>query len=217
MPELDFNVVDAAPVKYAAAPALHFRLAIRQGAQPVPIQSITLQCQIRIDTIKRIYKPEEQARLTDLFGEPARWSQTLHSMLWTHANVTVPSFDKDCVVELPVPCSFDFNLAATKYFHGLEHGKVPLLLLFSGSVFYRDPDGALAMDLISWSNEAKFSLPVEVWQDMMEIYYPNHTWLCVNRQVFEALYAYKRRQGYTGFDEALTSLLPDANRARAAS
>ena len=214
MPELDFNIVDVEPARHAAAPTLYFKLAISQGEKPVPIQSISLQSQIRIETKRRLYKQEEQARLTDLFGEPARWNQTLHSMLWTHASVAVPPFDGDCtVVDLPVPCSFDFNLAGTKYFHGLEHGEVPLLLLFSGSVFYRDQNERLSMDLISWNKEAKYRLPVEVWQNMMELYYPNCTWLCVNRQVFEALYEYKRRRGYTDFDEALTSLLPDANKA----
>ena len=216
MLELNLTVVDVAPAKHAAAPTLYFKLAISQkvgqGEQPVPIQSISLQCQIRIEAKRRIYKRDEQTRMSDLFGAPARWSQTLHSMLWTHASVVAPAFESDrTVVDLPVPCSFDFNLAATKYFYGLEYGEVPLLLLFSGSVFYRDAEGRLEMDLISWNKEAKYNLPVKIWQDMMEIYYPNCTWLCIDRQAFQALYEYKRRHGYTGFDEALISLLPDTN------
>ncbi|MGH8282925.1 MAG: DUF6084 family protein [Gammaproteobacteria bacterium] len=213
MPELDIKIVSVEPAAHAAVPTLFFKLTIGQGKTPVPIQSISLQCQIRIDARKRLYKPAEKARLSDLFGEPERWSQTLHNMLWTHATMTIPAFEGDCEVNLPVPCSFDFNVAATKYFHGLEFDAIPLLMLFSGSVFYRDEEGALAMELISWSKESNYRLPIAVWQDMMEIYYPNQTWLCVNRQVFEALYEYKRRHGYTGFDEVLTSLLPEAKRA----
>ncbi len=217
MPELDFEVVRVIPTRHAAAPSLSFRLAIRQvsgrGEPPVPIQSIALQCQIRIETRQRAYQPREQARLSDLFGEPARWSRTLHSMLWSHVGVVVPAFaDERTEVDLPVPCGFDFNVAATKYFHGLEHGEVPLLLLFSGSVFYRDPEGALAMDPISWNKEVEYRLPVAIWRDMIDLYYPNQVWLCVNRQVFEALYDHKRRHGHTGFDEALSSLLPRARR-----
>jgi hypothetical protein len=212
MPELEFNIIGAKPEPHAAAPTLTFKLAIRQAWEGVPIQSISLQCQIRIETQRRTYQPQEQERLTDLFGEPERWNETLRSMLWTHIHVTVPPFETDCVVDLPVPCSFDFNLAATKYFHGLQRGEVPLLLLFSGSVFYHDADAALSMDLISWQKEARHRLPVEVWRDMMEMYYPNHNWLCVSRHVFEALYEYKRRQGHTGFDETLLSLLPAATR-----
>ncbi|WP_347906079.1 DUF6084 family protein [Pseudomonas purpurea] len=214
MPELNFTVLGAAPDAYTAAPTLNLALRIHQRGRPVPIQSVALQCQIRIETTRRHYAPAEQARLSDLFGEPSRWSQTLRSLLWTHATVVVPGFSGDCTeVNLPIPCSFDFNLAATKYFHGLEQGVVPLVLLYSGSVFYRDDDGALAMDLISWSEEARYALPVQVWKDLMDLYYPNQSWLCVNRQVFDALYEYKRRHGHPGFDEALLGLLADLKRA----
>jgi hypothetical protein len=212
MTELEFNVIGAEPERYAAAPTLTFKLAIRQAGEVLPIQSISLQCQIRIETQRRTYQPQEQERLTDLFGEPERWSETLRGMLWTHIHVTVPPFETNGIVDLPVPCSFDFNLGATKYFHGLERGEVPLLLLFSGSIFRHDADGVLSMELISWQNEARYRLPVQVWGNMMEVYYPNHNWLCVSRDVFEALYEYKRRQGHTGFDETLLSLLPAARR-----
>lgn len=213
MPDLAFKVLDVGPARHAAVPTLNFRLEIRQRRVSLAIQSVSLQCQIRIEPKMRIYKPDEKQRLTDLFGAPDRWRHTLNSLLWTHAAMVVPRFsDTTKVVELPVPCSFDFNVAATKYFHGLDSGEVPLLLLFSGSVFYRDGDGALAMDPISWNEEIQYFLPVAVWKDMMENYYPNCTWLCVDRRVFEALYEYKRRYGYTGFDEALTGLLPQAER-----
>lgn len=216
MPELDFRVIQVAPARHAAAPTLNFRLAIQQPSEPQPIQSISLQCQVRIDARRRTYQPEEQAKLRDLFGEPQRWAQTLHSMLWVNAAVMVPAFEgAGTEVELPVPCSFDFNLAATKYFHALQHdGKVALSLLFSGSVFYRDSQGLLAMALISWDTETHHELAVAIWQDMMEHYYPNRNWLCLNRKVFEALYDYKRSHGYTGFDEALSALL-DAHRVDA--
>lgn len=216
MPELDFQIAGVEPLKHAASPMLDFRLLIRQRAQPVAIQSVALQCQLRIDTRKRRYRPDEQERLSDLFGETSRWSETLNYMLWTHAAVIVPPFaGQTTAVSLPVPCTFDFNVAATKYFAGLEEGEVPLELLFSGSVFFRDDEGFLSMDLIPWNREARFRLPVSVWQDMMEAYYPNRVWLSVNRQAFDALYEYKRRMGLTGFDEALTALLPETTRAKA--
>src|ERR1700739_3921802 len=156
MPELEFNVMGAEPERHAAAPTLNFKLAIRQAGDVVPIQSISLQCQIRIETQRRTYQPQEQERLTDLFGQPERWSETLRGMLWTHVHVTVPPFETDCVGDLPVPWRFHFNVAATKYFAGLQHGTVPLLLLFSGSVFSRDAEGALSVDVISWQKEARY-------------------------------------------------------------
>ena len=101
-----------------------------------------LRCQIQIEATRRHYTAEEEARLRDLFGEPERWGQTLRAMLWTHADLggarrspARPS------TELPVPCTYDFNVAATKYFYGLEQGEVPLDFLFSGSVFYEDARG----------------------------------------------------------------------------
>lgn len=214
MPDLDFRIIDVEAARHAATPALTFKLEVVQSGVPQPIRSIALQCQIRIEPRKRIYRREEQARLGDLFGEPARWSETLQSMLWIHLGILVPAFEGDrTVVDLPAPCSFDFNLAATKYFHGLEQGEIPLVFLFSGSVFYLDEDGALTMDPISRTREANCRLPVEIWKQMIEIYYPNQTWLRLRRPVFEALYEYKRREGFTGFDEALGGLLRNAEKA----
>lgn len=216
MPELRFRVEDAVTAERAATPTLNLMLGIEQvvpeGAQPAPIQSVSLQCQVRIEARNRIYKETEQERLTELFGQPGRWGRTLHSMLWTQVQVTVPSFERRCSVAMPVPCSFDFNVAATKYFHALEYGKAPLLLLFSGSVFYRDTGGGLAMDMISWDKEAKYRMPVAVWQQMMDRYYPDQAWLCLSRQVFAALHEYKRLHGHAGFDETLASLLPNVRR-----
>jgi len=212
VPDFDLKVAGCEAARHAVAPTLFFKLALSQRDPPVFIQSVTLQCQIRIEARQRSYAPAEQERMTDLFGAPARWSETLNSMLWIQTHVTVPPFERDCVVDLPVFCSFDFNLAATKYFHGVQDGVVPLLLLFSGSVFYKDEEGHLAMDLISWNKEARFSLPIAVWQHMMEIYYPNSAWLCLSRPVFEALYQYKRQRGLTGFDEVLASLIPASDK-----
>lgn len=49
-----------------------------------------LRCQIQLEVTRKRYNAEE--RLQDLFGEPERWSQTLHMMLWTHASVIVKPF-----------------------------------------------------------------------------------------------------------------------------
>ena len=47
---------------------------------------------------------------------------------------------------------------------------------------------------ISWDKEAKFRLPLKVWKEMMDLYYPNSAWLCLRRDVFERLQQYKVRQ-----------------------
>ena len=150
MPELSFTVEGAEPVLFAAAPLLGFKLRVRQEAganPPVPIQSVLLRCQVRIEPVRRRYQGAEPQRLRELFGEPANWGRSLHSMLWTHAAVVVPPFTDSVVVDLPVPCTYDFNVAAAKYFDALEDGEVPLSLLFSGNVFYQDEERGLQVAL----------------------------------------------------------------------
>jgi Family of unknown function (DUF6084) len=208
MVDLDFAAEDVEVERFAAAPTLAFKLRVTNKSIGIRVQNISLQCQIRIEATRRRYDPGEHERLSELFGESHRWSETLRSMLWTHASVQVPGFEADRVVSLPVECSYDFNVAATKYFYGLEGGEVPLALLFSGTVFYRDAeDGSLQMDQISWSKEATYRLPVRLWQDMMDHYYPGSAWLRIDRELFDALYRMKRQNGFTTWDETLSSLL----------
>lgn len=212
MPKLDFRVVGAKPLPFTAAPLLIFELRITHAAADrttvASIHSIALRCQIRIEPARRRYNVQEQEGLLDLFGEPARWGQTLRSTLWTHTNVTVPPFTDHIVVDLPVPCTFDFNVAVAKYFYALEDGLVPLCLLFSGTVFYEAEDGALQVAQIPWEKEANYELPVRVWKEMMDHYYPNSVWLCLRKDVFDRLYQYKSRHGLPGWEQALESLLP---------
>ena len=147
--------------------------------------------------------------MLDLFGDPGRWSQTLRSLLWTHANLVVPGFaGATTVTDLHVPCTFDFNVAATKYFEGLADGDIPLNVMFSGTVFYALPDSALQVAPISWEQEAKFKLPVKVWREMMDSYYPNNVWLNLRRDVFERLYRYKMQNGIPTWEQALENVLP---------
>ena len=167
------------------------------------IHTVALRCQIQIEVTRRRYTPEEQARMRDLFGEPERWSQTLRSLLWTHASVVVPSFQGSTLADLPIPCTFDFNVAATKYFEGLTDGEIPLHLMFSGTVFYADADDVLQVAPISWEQETRFKLPVKVWRDMMDSYYPNSVWLNLRRDVFERLYQYKTQHGIPTWEQAL--------------
>ncbi len=207
MPELNFQVEGAEAVPYAASPLLALKLRIINAAAAEPIQTVALRCQIQLEVTRRRYNAEEQERMHDLFGAPERWGQTLRTMLWTHVSVIVPPFTGSTVVDLSVPCTFDFNVAATKYFAGLADGEIPLCLLFSGTVFYEAEDGALQVTQISWEKEAKYRLPVQVWQQMMDIYYPNSAWLNLRRDAFDRLYQYKRRRGLPTWEQALESLL----------
>jgi hypothetical protein len=212
MPDLHFEVAGAEVVPYAASPQLAFRLRVCNRQPDQPIHSVLLRCQIRIDPTRRPYQPGEQEKLFELFGEPPRWGQTLRSLLWAHSNVTVPSFTDEVVIDLPVPCTFDFNVAVTRYFHALEDGDIPLSLLFSGTVFHEDHGGQLQVAQIPWEKEAVYRLPVRVWKEMMDHYYPNSAWLCLRRDVFDRLARYKVANGVTAWEQALERLLDAAER-----
>jgi hydrogenase expression/formation protein HypE len=208
MPDLCFSVERAEAVPFSASPLLNFKLNVSDAQEPhAPVRGVTLRCQIRIEPARRRYTGREQGQLLDLFGEPHRRAQTTRPMLWTHTGVRVPPFTGQTLVDLPVPCTYDVNVAATKYFHALQDGEVPLCLLFSGTVLYESPDRGLRAAPISWDQEACFRLPVRVWKDMMEMYYPNSAWLCLRRDVFDRLYEYKSHYALPTWEQALERLL----------
>jgi hypothetical protein len=214
MPDLNYRIEGAAPQQYAAAPTLLFKLriseAIAPGAGPTPIHSLILRCQIRIEPARRSYTPAEKDRLRDLFGSTERWGQTLRPMLWTHVSANITAFEGSELVDLPVPCSHDYNLAATKYFSALEGGDLPLCFLFSGTIFYEADDGALQVAQISWEKEAEFRLAAATWHELMDHYYPNIAWLGLRRDVFDRLESFRSRHGLTTSDQALERLLAAA-------
>jgi hypothetical protein len=207
MPDLEFGAIDAEVLPYAAAPTILFKLPIRNGIEGEEIHSIMLRAQIRLEVTRRHYNAETEARLLELFGPPERWGDTLHSMVWTHATAFVPRFVNSTVAEVPIVCSYDFEVAASKYFYALEDGEIPLIFLFSGTVFYKSGEGALQIAQIPWEKEAQYRLPVHVWKGMMEHYFPNSAWLRIRKDVFDRLYAYKAKAGFPTWEAALEELL----------
>jgi hypothetical protein len=176
----------------------------------VAIRNISLACQIRVEPTRRAYREEEKQRLVELFGEPHQWSQSLRSFVFAHASVAVPAFDDETAVRLPVACTRDLAVASAKYFHGLEDGVAPLSFLFSGSVFYRQDDGALQIAQIPWSKEAAYSMPVAAWERLMKIHYPDGDWIRLGSATLERLYRYKRSKGVLAFEDAVAALLDEA-------
>ncbi len=212
MPDLDFAVLGAEAVPFCVVPTLAVRLRVT-NAGPEPIQGVSLECQVRIEAARRRYDVAEQERLRDLFGEPALWSRTMRSLLWCHLQAGVPPFTDSTDVFLHLPCTFDFNVQATRYLDALGQGEVPLLLLFSGSVFYADATGRLQMERIPWSREASYRLPVAAWREVIDRYYPNSAWLCLRKDVFDRLAAYKVKRTIPDWDGVLEALLEAAQEA----
>ncbi|MFZ0706813.1 MAG: DUF6084 family protein [Candidatus Korobacteraceae bacterium] len=217
MPDLSFRIEGAKALAYAAVPTIALGLRISNTPAEQPVHTIVLRCQTQIEPSKRRYSCEEQSRLHDLYGEPSRWGQTVKPLHWMNTTVTVPSFSGETDVDLELPCSFDFNVAATKYFHALEAGEVPLTVMFSGTVFYAESDGRLQATQIPWDREASYRLPVEIWKQMMDAHYPNSAWLCLQRDAFERLLDYKVRNSIPTFERALEELLAQERELAAAS
>ena len=213
MPDLHFQVEEASATPNAAEPQISFKVRIT-NSEPEPIHSIALRAQVQIEPVRRRYTPAEQENLKELFGEPERWSKSLHPLLWTNANVNVSGFTGSTEIEVPVPCTFDFNVAITKYIHGLEDGELPTSLMFSGTVFHAGRMG-LQVAQIPWDREASYRLPVRVWKDMMDSYYPNTAWICLHRDIFERVYEYKTRHGLNTWDQALERMLGMTAEAKA--
>jgi hypothetical protein len=206
VPDLNFRVEGAEVLEFAAVPSLLFKLRIENGEEE-PIRSVALNTQIRIAATQRHYDAMEQERLLEVFGQPNRWRNTLRSLLWTHTVLQVPPFSGSTVVDMPVPCTYDLEVIAAKYFYALEDGEVPLELLFSGTVFYAGENGRLQVARISWEKEAEFRLPVRFWKEMMEHYFPNSAWIRLRKDAFDRLYDYKAHRGLPTWEAAIEALL----------
>ena len=207
MPDLKFQVTGVEPAARGLMPLLHFNLDISNQPAGESIQAVMLQAQIQIQSAQRTYNDRERAKLEDLFGTPDRWGQTLRNRLWTHSSTTVRPFTGRTEATLPVPCTYDFNVIATKYFYALDGGEVPLLFLFSGTVFYAGSHGGLLAQQISWEKECTYRMPAQVWADLMNHHFPNSAWLSVRRDVFDRLSEFKRERGLLTWEQVLELLL----------
>jgi hypothetical protein len=206
VPDLEFKLEGAEVADFAAVPSLVFKLRI-ENLEDEPVRSVALNTQIRIAATGRHYEAAEQERLLELFGEPSRWKDTLRSLLWTHTVLQVPRFSGSTVVDMPVACTYDLEVVAAKYFYALEDGEIPLEFLFSGTIFYAGEDGRLQTTRISWEKEAEFRLPVRLWKEMMDQYFPNSAWVRLRKDAFDQLYDYKVRKGLPTWEATVEALL----------
>jgi hypothetical protein len=208
-PQLDFAVRDGGVLDHAAVPTLRFALAIDSAGAAV--RSVALAVEIRIAATRRSYDEGEQERLYELFGRSEDWGRNLRGLHWTSLTAHVPPFTGTTVLELPVPCTYDLEVAASRYFDSLRQGNVPLEFLFSGTVFYAGDDGRLQVGRIGWDKEARFRLPVAAWREMMDRHFPNSAWLRLPRSSFDRLAAYKARHTLPSWEAAVERLLGEAD------
>ena len=125
-------------------------------------------------------------------------------LCWDHARFVNHSCNPTCR-----SAGYDFEVAAAKYLHALEHGGVPLRLLFSGTLFESGPNG-IQVGFVPWHLEATCELPVEVWRKLMDEYFPNSGWLRLHRETLDALSSFKAERALSSFDDVIAELVRSA-------
>jgi hypothetical protein len=208
MADLVFDCVGARAERYSMTPTLTLALRIAETSG-ADVHAIALRCQIRIEPHRRRYTAEEAERLHDLFGDTSRWADTLKPLQMTTLAVMVPKFAGATDVDLPVPCTYDLEIAATRYFASLDEGTIPLLLLFSGTAFVKTPHG-FSVEQVPWSSEAAYRLPVATWRQMVDYHFPNSGWIRCDRSTLDDLARYKSRNALPTWDSTVRALLAES-------
>jgi len=200
-----FDCVDAGAEPYAAGPTLSFRIRIAETTG-TPVEAIALRCQLRIEPQRRRYGTAEEERLQDLFGVRQRWADTLKPMQFATVSTMVGRFTGSTELAVPVPCTYDLEVGAARYFHSLDDGDVPLLMLFSGTAFLKQGNGFL-VEPVPWSAESPYRLPVAVWREMMDTHFPHAGWIRCDRDTIDALGRYKSAHALPTWDATIRALL----------
>src|SRR5271155_5485593 len=185
MANLIFGCTEARADPYAVTPTLTFPLTITESSG-ASVHAIALRCQIRIEPHRRRYSAAEAERLHDLFGDTSRWADTVKPIQLATVTTMVPAFTAVTETGLTVPVTYDLEVTSARYLHGLDDGTIPLLLLFSGTVFVANGDG-FSVELVPWSAEASYRMPASIWRELADVHFPNSAWLRCSRETLDEL------------------------------
>jgi hypothetical protein len=209
VPEPSFEVTGAAHREFAAAPTMVFSITVSEPGG-CPVQSMALSAQVMIDPARRGYDRGARGRLTELFGPPASWAPSTQGLALARVFAQVPAFIGSTTFALELPCTYDLEVAAAKYFYALDDGVAPLSFHWVGTVFYRDESGRLQVTPVPWSASAQFEMPVNAWREMIAAHYPGGGWIRVSNETLAALNSRRAARGLPSFDALLEELLADA-------
>lgn len=208
--DLDFACGDVVADRYAAGPTVLLKMRAREttGAR---VHAAALRCQVRVEPLRRSYTDSEADKVVDLFGDRGRWGTTMQPLQLAFLSQVLPGFGGECEFDLVLPLSYDVDVAAHKYLAALEDGEIPLILLFSGTVFTGSVSasgaGSLSVQPVPWHKETTVRMPVAVWREAMDAQFPGQAWLRVSRSTYDELAVYRGRHGLVGWDDALRRLL----------
>ncbi|MET4658169.1 MULTISPECIES: DUF6084 family protein [Streptomyces] len=207
MTEFGFACTGVRADPYAAGPTLVFRLRVTASPK-ARVHALALRCQLRIEPARRGYDGAEAAALTDLFGERSRWGSTLNPLEFAQVPVMVRGFTGETEADVVVPCTYDMDIASSRYFHALADGEVPLRMLFSGTAF--TGAGGFRVEPVPWDKEAVFRMPVRTWREMVDQHFPGSGWIRLPRDAMDALLAYRSREALPSWQETVGRLLDAA-------
>lgn len=208
-PEPEFEVLGVRPLRHAAAPMLMLDLRVSEPSGR-PVYMIGLTIQLMIEPARRSYDDATRERLSGLFGAPERWAVTTHSLVWAQLDVVVGAFTGSTTVTVPIACNYDLEVAAAKYLHSLSDGEAPLALHFNGIVYYPNGQGALQMVLVPWSSSVDHRMPVSVWRETIEHYYPNTGWVALRSETLRSLEHERVVRGLPTYDACVLQLIGEA-------
>ena len=151
----------------SATPTLSFAIAV-SDASGIPIQFIALSVLITIEPGQRAYDAENRERLVELFGEPERWGSTTGASAGPRSTTSCRASPARRTSRSASSARYDHEIAATKFFGGLDEGVFPLHFHFNGTVHYEGADGRLQILPLAWDRSARFELPVATWREMID-------------------------------------------------
>jgi hypothetical protein len=201
-----FTVLGVERVAHAATPTLRFAMHLTDplGRE---VLAIALSAQVHIDPARRRYDADTQARLVDLFGTPERWGATTHSLQWARVDTLVHGFTGATSFDLELPCTYDLEVAASKYFYSLPDGEAPLSFHFTGMILYRGEQDRLQVAQVPWSCSVTWAMPVAAWKQAIAEQYPGGGWVRLGTDTLDALSALKSAGGFHSFDALVSDLL----------
>jgi hypothetical protein len=208
---IEFAVTGIEIERYAATPSLTLKVRIAETTGE-PVHAMALRCQLRIDPQRRGYDQDEAAGLLDLFGDRVRWHDTLRPFLWLHTSAMVPGFTGETEATLPLPLTYDLEVAAPKYLHAVRSGDIPLSLMFSGTAFLRGDNG-FQIRQIPWDTDQTYRMPAGVWREAMDQYFPGAGWIRMQRDTLDALLRVRSDLGLSSWEVTFAAVLAKAGLA----
>ena len=121
----------------------------------------------------------------------------------------VPGFTGSTEIDLPVPFSYDLQIASTRYFSSLDEGEIPLLLLFSGTIFGQATGGSRC-SRCRGARRPRTGCRSACGGRRWTCTSRTRAWITMSRQTLDELIRFKTRHALPTWDATVAALLAQA-------